>query len=67
MRTAKGAKQRNMVIDNTWYNVDYWKGKTFKDFCEHEAHLEMSKEKMKEVWDLIQKPQKPETVEKTEP
>ena len=33
-------------------------GKTFKEFCDHEKHHNLSKEKMREVYDLLKGGQK---------
>lgn len=37
------------------FNVEWVKGKTFKQFCEHEKHHGLSKEKMKEFYDCCKK------------
>lgn len=34
-------------------------GKTFKEFCEHEKHWKLPKEKMKEIFDILKKTNKP--------
>jgi hypothetical protein len=42
-----------MKIDEINFYPAAVDGKTFKEFCEHEKHYNLSKEKMKEVFDLL--------------
>jgi hypothetical protein len=42
-----------MKFDQITFYPAAVEGKTFKEFCEHEKHWKLSKEKMREIYDLL--------------
>ena len=42
-----------MTFENVTFNVNFWKGKSETEFLKHEAHHGLTKEQLKEAYQII--------------